>query len=104
MKSKSVREPSGTWWKVQRYHSELTPLEVVYFTASFVTYLEKHWSMKEDVFQERRESRDDIFPSFLEAKTEAIRRAENKVESAKQDLRRYRSELGQWKSLKEPEV
>ena len=104
-KKKAVRESIATWWRIQNYSPKIDPLEVVYFTASFVTYLEKQWCFKgPDVLRERRARRDDIFPSFDEAKAEAIRRATVKVEYAKNELQRCRSALEQWESIKQPEA
>ena len=43
-----------------------------------------------------------IFPSFNEAKAEAVKRASAEVEGCKEELQRLRSGLSQWESLKEP--
>jgi hypothetical protein len=96
---KQIREPIATWWKIGHYRAEIEPVEVVAFTTSFVTFLSK-WGAS---VLERRERRDDIFPSFLEAKEEMVRRAEVDVKEAKDSLQEARSFLGQVESLKEPE-
>ena len=99
MKSKVVREPIGTWWKIERYMTAIKPLRVVAFSAAFVTYINSEWGGGQS---ERRERHDDIFPTFEEARAEAVARATRKVENTRQELQRLRSELGQWASLKEP--
>jgi hypothetical protein len=102
MKNKKVREPIATWWKIHSYKPEIDPIQVVAFTGSFVTYLEKTWRMSgPDVFRESRERRDDIFPTFQEARDAAIQRAERSVEWAEADLHRKRTFLGNIRSLKE---
>jgi len=100
MKSQVVREPIATWWRIERYSVKITPVKVVAFTASFVTHLEKVWF--DDRLKETRERRDDIFPSFAEAKAEAIRRASQQVSNAQAELQRCRSALGMWESIKKP--
>jgi hypothetical protein len=101
MKSKAVREPIGTWWKIERYAVKIKPVRVVAFSAAFVTYINDGSSWGGGIC-ERRERRDDIFPTFEEARTEAVARATRKVENTRQELQRLRSELGQWASMKEP--
>ena len=78
----------------------IKPLKVVAFTASFVTFIHDGSSWGGGIC-ERRERRDDIFPSFDEAKAEAVKRASAEVEGCKEELQRLRSALGQWESLKE---
>ncbi len=39
MKSKTVREPIATWWKIAPYDVQITPVKVVAFSAEFVTIL-----------------------------------------------------------------
>jgi hypothetical protein len=76
---------------------------VVAFTGSFVTLLAKFWVYSgNDQWQERRERRDDIFPTFDEAKSEFIRRCEGGVEAANNSLQRARSLLGMVESLHPP--
>ena len=99
-KSKVVREPIATWWHIaSKYRAEIKLVEVVAITPAFITYLDRGWSI-----WEQRRSREDFFPTFADAKAEAIRRAERDVECAKYSLQESRSLLGQWQSLKEPEA
>ena len=99
-KSKVVREPIATWWHIaSEYRTEIEPVEVVMITPAFITYLDRRWSVSE-----QRRARKDFFPTFAEAKAEAIRRAERDVECDKVTLQKSHSLLGQWKSLKEPEA
>ena len=102
MKSKQVREPIGTWWKIERYRESITPLRVVAFTGSFVTYIEKQCGFKEGQMVERRERRDDIFPTFDEAKDEFCSRQTRAVKSLVEELQKERSRLGVIQSLREP--
>jgi hypothetical protein len=102
MATEAVREPIATWWRISRYKPVIEPLKVVAFTASFVTYLEPSWSG--DKMRERRENRGDIFPSFDIAKNEAIGRAEAMIASAKSELQRRRTFLGNLESLREPSL
>ena len=103
MKKKAVREPIATWWKIDSYKVEILPVKVVAFTASFVTYLEKLYTLRGyDEVRETRESRNDIFPTFQEAKEEAVRRAYAQVVSLQERLHREKTALGQWASLQEP--
>lgn len=101
MKTKDLREPIATWWGINSYRVELQPVQVVAFTEHFITHIEKDaWNGD---CRERRERRDDYFPTFEEAKAEAIKRAQSKVDRAKEELQRLRSTLGQWESLRKPE-
>ena len=99
-KSKEVREPIGTWWKIEQYGMKIVPLKAVAFSRIFVTHIEDDSSLGGGI-RERRERRDDIFPTFEEARAEAVARATRKVENTRLELQRLRSELGQWASLKE---
>ena len=100
MKSKVVREPIGTWWSIQSHSVSIVPVDVVSVTDSFVTYIQVDTYSKSK--HESRESRRNYFPSFGEAKAEAVKRAQSSVESLVNELQRRRSALGQWESLKEP--
>jgi hypothetical protein len=102
---KPVREPIATWWRIKPYEASITPLEVVAFTASFVTVLiNQEWDKnKAPRWEERRERSDDTFPTFAEAQAEAVRRESRRIEITKNNLQQYRSALGQWESLKEPQ-
>jgi hypothetical protein len=103
-KSNVVREPIATLWKIYEYKVGISPLRVVAFTPAFVTYIHEEWAFSgPGRIVERRERRDNIFPSFAEAKAEAVKRAKEQVESAEAQLRQNRSALGQWESLREPE-
>jgi len=97
-KSSVVRESIGTWWKISDYSPKFEPIDAVAFTASFVTHRLDWWGK----LVERRESRDDIYPTFMEAKLEAIRRSEQRIASAKGRLHLERTFLGQIQSLQEP--
>jgi hypothetical protein len=102
MKKKAVREPIATWWKIDSYKVEILPVKVVAFTAAFVTYLEVPWTEKVGEAMETRERRSDIFPTFQEAKEEAVQRASAQVVSLQERLHREKTALGQWASLQEP--
>jgi hypothetical protein len=97
--SKVVREPIGTWWRIEEYNCKLSPVDVVAFTDCFVTFLQD-WYVRG--LQERREARADYFPTFAEAKAEFVRRASSNVQSAKDELQRRRTVLGKVESLQEP--
>ena len=100
-KSKIVRQPIATWWHIaSEYRAEIEPVEVVAITPAFITYLDRRWC----VVSEQRTSRKDFFPTFADAKAEAIRRAERDVERDKESLQQSRSLLGQWQALKEPDA
>lgn len=106
MKQKNqVREPIATWWKIEWKRSDkIMPLRVVAFTERFVTYIDKMWSFSEaEIYRECRESREDIFPTFAEAKAAHESRTEGRIDSLKEELQRERSLLGQIQSLKEPQ-
>ena len=104
--NKPVREPIATWWRIKPYEATIEPVEVVAFTASFVTTRvnQERDKNKTPQWAERQERSDDTFPSFTEAKAEAIRRVTVQVNIAKDNLQRNRSLLGQWESLKESEA
>lgn len=101
-KSKVVREPIGTWWRIGPYNVEINPFKVVAVTDHFVTFIEDQSYSQTPRLVERRTSRDDWFPSFAEAKEVAVNRANRAVDAAKNRLQLQRSALGQWESLKEP--
>lgn len=100
--NKPVRKPIAVWWKLDRISPKIEPLQVVAFTGSFVTYLKDAWGLRANTLTEHRESRDDIFPTFAEAKAEAVRRAARNIDQTKEKLQRYRSWLGNIESLREP--
>ena len=102
VKSKVVREPIGVWWKIASYCVNIEPVQVVSVTESFISYIEIDTYSKSR--RERRESNRDFYSSFAAAKDEAIRRTEQAIKVMNDNIQRKRSELGQWKSLKEPEV
>lgn len=102
MPNKPVREPIATWWRISYYPLGLDPLRVVAFTTKFVTFVHKPWTFSgKEVCMEVRRCRDDVFPTFAEAKAEAVRRATLAVESAEHQLQQARTKLGQWQSLTE---
>ena len=101
MTNKVVREQFATWWEICSYQAELTPKKVVAFSPGFVTCL-VNWCGEEP--RERRQSRDNIFPSFEEARAEAIRRCQKNIDSLDERIMRARGQLRQWQSLKEPEA
>lgn len=98
MADKIVREPIATWWKIEPYKVGISPVQVVWFTGSFVTRIEEYCGRR----HERRERRDDTFPTFEEAYAEAIRRAEIEVKAAQESLQRARTKLGHIQALKQP--
>ena len=99
--SKKVRGPIEVWFKVEPWQLKIVPLQVVSYSAAFVTYLYK-WSPSAP-HTERRESRADIFPTFAEAKAEIVKRVSHQIDNLKSELQRKRSELGQWESMQEPQ-
>ncbi len=101
---KVVRKPIATWYRIESmFRAGIEPVQVVAFTDKTVTYLDKQWRFTgPEEFFERKVHRVDLFPSFDEAKTEFLRRAKRDVESAKENLQRKRSALGQVESLKPP--
>ena len=102
MKQNQVREPIATWYKIGQYDApSIDPVQVVAFTKSYVTFLYDPWGAKENEVVKRRERRDDIFPSFAEAKAEFLSRCEKRVTAAKDELQRARTKLGQVQSLEE---
>lgn len=104
MKTKGIaREPIATWWRIGRYKIGISPVSVVAFTGSFVTLLRESRGLSSGHMVEMRERRDDIFPSFEQAKEEAVRRAESSVSIARDDLQMARSKLRQWQSVKDPQ-
>lgn len=87
MSAKPVRDSIATWWRISDYSPEIEPLPVVAFTKSFVTYLRKQWTFSgPDRFEERRGKRDDILPTFAEAKEKLIRIAEAHVKATREGL------------------
>ncbi len=103
MKKNAVREPIATWWKINPYRAEITPVKVVAFTAAFVTTLHKEWRFTgPDVLRERRERRNDVYPTFAEAKAAYIQMMSKRIDYAKDELQRHRSMLGQIESMTEP--
>ena len=93
-KSNTVREPIATWWDVNPY-SEILPIQVVYLTPRFVTYIveDKHWSTGAVVKRERRESRELKFPTFREAKEYLRSFLARKLDTAEKDVQYYSAKL-----------
>ena len=99
----SVREPIATWWMIEDLQVKIEPVKFVALTERTVTYIDTFYSGR--VSRANRAShRTVIFPTFEEAKTEAVRRAKEEVAKNKEALQMSRSALGQWKSLKAPAV
>ena len=97
-----VRDSIAIWWRINRWEPKITPVQVVAFTPNFVTFLETvTWWGEKSRLKDRRERRDDIFPTFEEAKSEAIQRTQRLIDSLKEELQRKRTILGQIESLKE---
>ena len=90
-KSNTVREPIATWWDVNPYSVEILPIQVVHFTASFVTYIQedKHWSTGVVTKRERRESRELKFPTFREAKEYLRNYLARELDLAERSVQRY---------------
>jgi hypothetical protein len=106
--AKQVRDPIATWWRISTYGPpEITPVPVVHVATSFVITLEKRQSWVSHpviaVGYEYLQRRDNIFPSFAEAKAEAIKKAQSVADSAKSILERAESQLIKWQAVKEPE-
>ena len=99
---KPARGPIATWWKIQRWCVRIDPVKVVAFTEKTVTSLDA-WGR-----ESRRKKGDnqgsDYFPTFEEAKAEAVRRCQARVDSLKSQTQQENSALGQWQALKQPEV
>jgi|SRR5580692_9191738 hypothetical protein len=97
-----ARPVIATWWKIKDWPLGLEAVQVVAFTNKTVTFMEKQWTLTApDKFAERRQLRDDIFPTFAEAKSVAVSRSESRVAAAKDELHRRQTALGQWKSIQE---
>jgi hypothetical protein len=102
-KEKSVREPIATWWEIEWYRAGIKPVKIVAFTNSFVTVLHPEWRLSGlDGLREQRQSRDDVFPTFEEAKSEIIQRAQRTVDNLECRLHEAKSFLGRVQAIKEP--
>lgn len=101
---------SETWFKTNRWDLEIQPVEVVKVSEKSVTVREEKWHIgsanhpKEYV--DRRRSKwsdyDKFFPSWEEAHTHLLRRAEHRLESARRELAAAQGHYGNVKGMKPP--
>jgi hypothetical protein len=97
-KSKVVREPIATWWKIETYPVEIQPVKVVAFSDRFVTFFSPYWK------SEQRRCRDDYFPTFAEAKEEYTRRLQLRIVLQREKLEIDEENLASVQALKQPEA
>lgn len=88
-------------YRVGSYGCEITHHNIVNETPKQVTYLYK-WHNNESEYKESKHcSNQHWFDTFDEAKEFLVARWEMKIENSKKQLQRYRSQLGNAKSIKQ---
>lgn len=79
------------WYRIHRWETKIEPVEVVSWTAQFVTYIDRGWGKP----CERRVKKDGTYFESWEAAYEVmVQRARDGVRHAEENLQRRKSELG----------
>lgn len=84
-----------TWYEINVWSADITPVTVVKKTAKTVTILRDCWGRKS---QSRRVIGHDLYPDEQAAIAYLIDRYEHKIQGLKDDIHRAESKLGQLKS------
>lgn len=85
------------WYRIHRWKTEIEPVEVVGWTAQFVTYIDHGWGKP---FERRVKKDGTYFESWDAAYEVMVQRARDAVRRAEENLQRARTELGNVLHLK----
>jgi hypothetical protein len=81
------------------YGVSIEPVEVVKLTKSFVTYIDKRWSVPSEL----KRSRKDFFETWEEARTSMLADAQARVIAARRNLELANARVGNIKGLTNPD-
>jgi hypothetical protein len=76
----------STWWKVNKYAVEITPVGVVKETEKFITLAPTVWFKREM----RVAKSNEYFPTFAAARTYLLEHFSRNMESARQQITTYK--------------
>lgn len=86
-----------TWYRIHDWKPQIDAVEVVKWTAHFVTYIDREYSKP----TERRAAKDGRwFGTWEEAHAKLLKRSEDEVRRSEEHLQRVRTQLGNVRSLK----
>jgi hypothetical protein len=92
-----------TWYRVRTYGLEITPVEVVKETNSFITIREKDWEGKPKEYRTAKHSGyERNFESFEDAKKHIIGRLLVRIDTAEQQIQEAKRELAKAECLVKP--
>jgi hypothetical protein len=87
----------STWWKVENYRTEITPVEVVKETEKMLEYINPYWKKPQRVMKGT-----EYFPTFAAARTVLLERFTKRMENAIKERVRAQQEWDKVRMMEPP--